>query len=107
MTPRILILTTVSLLAPALPAMANGFVYTKTAGKQCVDESDPLFGKWTCPGPSGFSSEFFDEGNVASFGIRRPGERRARSSYTWRGAGKVFGDHIEWRIDGGARRLPS
>jgi hypothetical protein len=101
MTPRVIFLTAVSLLAPVLPAMANGLVYTKTSGKQCADESDPLLGKWTCPGPSGYSSEFLGEGNVASFGIRRPGERRAHSPFIWRGAGKVFGDLVEWRVDGG------
>lgn len=62
MIPRIFILCAVSLLASALPTLANGFVYTKTAGMQCVDLSDPLVGQWSCPGPSGFSSDFLDEG---------------------------------------------
>ena len=85
----------------AFAANADGFCYTRTSGKGCVDQSRALAGAWSCPGPGGHSAEFFDDGNVAGFGIRLPGERSARSPYVWRGAEKVFGDRVEWRFDEG------
>lgn len=85
-------------------ALADGFLYTPTAGKICADRSRTSLGAWSCPGPAGHAAEFFDEGNVASFGIRLPPERTARTRYAWRGAEKVFGDLVEWQVDKGRPR---
>lgn len=104
MTASVSALAATLLVATSVCAQADGFMYTSTAGKICADRSRTSLGAWSCPGPAGHVAEFFDEGNVAGFGIRLPYERTARSRYTWRGAHKVFGDLIEWRVDKGQPR---
>jgi hypothetical protein len=75
--------------------------YTLTNGPMCLDRSRAHFGGWTCPGPAGYRAEFFDEGNLAGVTIRPPGTASPRPGYAWRGAGKIFGDRLEWRLVAG------
>lgn len=82
-------------------AAADRSVYTPTNGPTCVDGSRKYFSAWKCPGPSGYTAEFFDEGNLAGFATRLSGKRATSESYSWRGADKVFGDLVEWRMSGG------
>jgi hypothetical protein len=72
----------------------------RTNGPSCSDNSKEYRGMWTCPGPAGLAVTFFDEGNVVgvSFGRDVRKDRNAATAI-WRGAGKVFGDLLEWRID--------
>ena len=76
---------------------AERSAYTATHGADCVDRSRSHEGAWSCRGPAGYSAEFADEGNVAAFSIRLPG--RAGKS-TFAGRAKVFGDAVEWVLDG-------
>jgi hypothetical protein len=63
------------------------------------DLSREHLGSWSCPGPGGWRAIFSDEGNVVSILFERPGAGRIRSSpAVWRGAGRIFGDLIEWRV---------
>jgi hypothetical protein len=68
-----------------------------THGGDCVDRSRSHEGARSCRGPAGYSAEFADEGNVAAFSIWLPG--RAGKS-TFAGRAKVFGDAVEWVLDG-------
>ncbi|MET4278815.1 hypothetical protein ABIB68_007196 [Bradyrhizobium sp. F1.2.2] len=77
-------------------------VYTLTAGAECVDRFREQLGGWNCPGPAGYSAKFFDEGNLAAVVIQPPGRGDRSRGYAWRGAGKVFGDRVEWLLTGGA-----
>lgn len=79
---------------------ADMSVYTPTNGYTCIDRSREYYSAWTCPGPGGYSAEFFDEGNLVAFTIRASGKGSASRSYSWRGSGKVFGDLVEWRLTG-------
>jgi hypothetical protein len=76
-------------------------VYTLTGGGECVDLSREQLDGWSCPGPAGYSAEFFDEGNLAALVIKPPGRPVHARGYAWRGAGKVFGDRMEWTLGGG------
>jgi len=91
--------------------MRRGLLYVRLAPiatKLCVAEkfrdvpaSDKLCseheGAWSCRGSAGYRAEFADEGNVAAFSIRLSG--RAGKS-TFAGRSKVFGDAVEWVLDG-------
>ena len=54
-------------------------------------------GAWSRRGPVRYSAEFADEGNVAAFSIRLPGTAGKSTSA---GRAKVFGDAVEWVLDG-------
>jgi hypothetical protein len=73
--------------------------YTPTHGPKCIDRSREHEGAWSCPGPSGYAADFSDEGNLAAFSIRLPGQgKRAAAAYAFRGLGRVFGDIVDWRV---------
>jgi hypothetical protein len=78
-------------------------VYMPAQGRSCVDRSRTDVAAWSCRGPAGYSVEFFDEGNLAAVTIRSPRAAVGPSSYSWRGAAKVFGDQVEWHL---VERLP-
>jgi hypothetical protein len=84
-------------------ALAAESVYTPTHGPVCKDAgSKNQFSIWRCPGPGSYAAEFSDEGNMAGFAIGRGGRRGdLGESVTWRGAGAVFGDKLEWRLANG------
>jgi len=83
-------------------AYASEGAYTPTHGPSCVGRSWVEFETWRCPGPSGYVVEYTDEGNLAGIAIWAPtGKRQVPSATSWRGSGKVFGDRLEWRLDGG------
>jgi hypothetical protein len=91
-----------SLATPGVRAAQNSYVYTATHGPSCTDRSREGFGRWRCPGPDGYVAEYVDEGNVAGIAIWRPTrQQRSAVSVSWRGAGRVFGDKIEWRMAAG------
>ncbi|MDH2399828.1 hypothetical protein QCM77_07695 [Bradyrhizobium sp. SSUT18] len=73
-------------------------MYTYTHGPKCVDHSREHEGVWSCPGPSGYTGEFSDEGNLAAFSIRSPDRKKGAAAYVFPGRGRVFGDAIDWRI---------
>lgn len=77
-------------------------IYTPTHGTSCVDRSRAQFQAWRCFGPHGYVAEYFDEGNMAGVAIWNPARSRAAQvSIPWRGAGKVFGDLVEWHLRDG------
>ena len=74
-------------------------VYTQTSGAACRNESREYERSWTCPGPAGYTATFLDEGNVVGISLGRAGAAGPRpGGVVWRGAGRLFGDLIEWRI---------
>lgn len=80
-------------------------VLTPASGPTCKDQSKPEFGMWTCPGPAGYAARFADEGNMVSLTLA-PSKSIAKAVPTaqWRGAGKAFGDTVQWVIRAGVPR---
>jgi hypothetical protein len=76
-------------------------IYTPTNGPTCRDFSKPEFGDWACPGPGGYVARFTDEGNLASVLIGPRSHMKDRVAAEFRGAGKVFGDKVEWHVVSG------
>lgn len=87
------------------PACAD-VIYTPTNGPTCRDHSREHMGEWICPGPGGAAAYFADEGNMAAvvLGTRSGAKDVLGSSWQFRGAGKVFGDKIEWHVVDGRPR---
>jgi hypothetical protein len=88
---------------PAFMARAADSIYTSANERLCGnDQSTEYYGAWRCKGPSGYFADFFDEGNVVSvrFGMISL-DAKNESAIGWRGAGKVFGDNLEWRMEAG------
>lgn len=83
-------------------SFAETFLYTPTRGPGCIDRSKPSLEVRTCAGVAGFAVVLSDEGNLVSFGIRYPGEPSVPSAHVWRGAGQMFGELVEWRMEGGS-----
>jgi hypothetical protein len=83
-------------------AHADENFFTPTNSRACTDRSRPEFGLWRCPGPAGYVAEYFDEGNLAAVSIwtssRTP---KTKTSISWRGAGRVFGEKLQWRVNNG------
>jgi hypothetical protein len=80
-------------------------VFTPASGPRCKDQSRESFGQWTCPGPAGYSVRFTDEGNIVALTIARARSiDKAPSTAQWRGAGKAFGDKVQWVLRGGVPR---
>ncbi len=87
---------------PVAQAAQETYVYTPTHGVSCSDRSRESFSQWRCPGPGGYVAEYVDEGNVAGIAIWRPATRRTSPrAVSWRGAGRVFGEKLEWRLKNG------
>lgn len=78
--------------------------FTPATGPGCKDESKDQLGLWTCPGPAGYAVRFADEGNIVSLTIapRRSIEKRQGPTAQWRGAGKAFGDKVQWIMRAGS-----
>jgi hypothetical protein len=77
-------------------------VFTPTNGPACADHSLAAFGWWRCPGAGRYVAEFADEGNLAAVSIWMPSHApKATKSINWRGAGRVFGEKLQWRVDNG------
>lgn len=92
----------VTLTAPLAHAAQETNVYTATRGPSCDDRSRSSFSQWRCPGPAGYVAEYADEGNIAGISIWRPiGQQRSPLSVSWRGAGRVFGEKLEWHMAAG------
>ncbi len=93
-----------------LVMLANGSAladttFTAASGRNCKDESKPELGLWTCPGPAGYATRFTDEGNMVSFTLAPTGSMaNAGPTAQGRGAGKAFGDKVQWIIRGGVPR---
>lgn len=81
-------------------------VYTATGGPTCNAASRDGLGEWTCPGPAGYVVRFLDEGNVAAvaIGSNRRAISRMENTAQFRGAGRVFGDKIQWYLVDGKPR---
>jgi len=80
--------------------------FTPATGPACKDQSREGFGLWTCPGPAGYVVRFADEGNIVSLTIapRRAIEKVQGPTAQWRGAGKAFGDKVQWIMRAGVPR---
>jgi hypothetical protein len=80
--------------------------FTPATGPACKDQSKEGFGLWTCPGPAGYVVRFADEGNIVSLTIapRRAIEKVQGPTAQWRGAGKAFGDKVQWIMRAGVPR---
>lgn len=80
--------------------------FTPATGPACKDQSRQGFGLWTCPGPAGYVVRFADEGNIVSLTIapRRAIEKVPGPTAQWRGAGKAFGDKVQWIMRAGVPR---
>ena len=99
-----LMIAFVATLALAAAGSASGQTpFTPAKGPACKDQSKEFFGSWTCPGPAGYVVRFFDEGNVVSLTIapKRAIEKVQEPTAQWRGAGKVFGDRVQWIMRAG------
>lgn len=80
-------------------------VFTPASGPRCKDQSTEGFGQWTCPGPAGYAVRFADEGNIVALTIARARSiDKAPPTAQWRGAGKAFGDKVQWILRGGVPR---
>jgi hypothetical protein len=93
---------TLLLFACAGDAAADS-VFSPTSGPSCLDRSDEHISVRRCPGPGGYVVEFADEGNIVGIGF---GKGRLHgpdidSAASWRGSGKVFGDKLQWVMQGG------
>jgi hypothetical protein len=76
-------------------------VFTATNGRECKDSSKPEFGDWICPGPGGYAVHFMDEGNMVGVTIGPSRSVRATPATSrWMGAGKAFGDKVQWMVRG-------
>ena len=77
--------------------------FTPATGPVCKDQSKEGFGLWTCPGPAGYVVRFADEGNIVSLTIapRRSIDNVQGPTAQWRGAGKAFGDKVQWIMRAG------
>jgi hypothetical protein len=97
-------------LAVVLTMVAGGSAladttFTAASGPKCKDESKPEFSLWTCPGPAGYAARFADEGNIVSLTLAPSGSiANAAPTAQWRGAGKAFGDKVQWILRGGVPR---
>jgi hypothetical protein len=97
-------------LAAVLAMVAGGSaladsMFTAGSGPRCKDESKPEIGLWTCPGPAGYAARFADEGNMVSLTVAPSGSiAMAGPTAQWRGAGKSFGDKVQWIMRGGVPR---
>ena len=80
--------------------------FTPSTGSACKDESTDELGLWTCPGPAGYVVSFADEGNIVSVTIapRSAIEKLSGPTAQWRGAGKSFGDKVQWIMRAGVPR---
>lgn len=80
--------------------------FTPATGPACKDESTDELGLWTCPGPAGYVVSFADEGNIVSVTIapRSAIEKVSGPTAQWRGAGKSFGEKVQWIMRGGVPR---
>jgi hypothetical protein len=96
--PFSLVVATVLLAtSKAFADLEQSHLYTRTHGASCIDRSRSQFGAWRCSGPDGYVAEYFDEGNVAGIAIWNPvRSRTAQVRVQWRGAGKTFGELLEW-----------
>jgi hypothetical protein len=83
-------------------AHADESVFTPTNGPSCTHRSRAQFGSWRCPGPRRYVAEYGDEGNIVGISIwmLRPKHNGGRA-INWRGAGRIFGDKLQWRINNG------
>lgn len=98
----IFLIALLSLAMPGGRAAQNTYVYTDTHGPSCTDRSREGFGRWRCPGPNGYVAQYADEGNIAAIAVWLPTrQRQSTTSVSWRGAGRVFGDKLEWRMTAG------
>lgn len=76
--------------------------FSPTTGPGCKDYSKPELGYWVCPGPGGYAVAFMDEGNIAGLAIGPARSiRKAATTAQWLGAGKVFGEKMQWIMRGG------
>lgn len=81
-------------------AHADENFFTPTNGHACTDRSRSEIRLWRCTGPAGYVAEYADEGNLAAVSIWMPSHApKATKSITWRGAGRIFGEKLQWRID--------
>jgi hypothetical protein len=97
--------------ASALAMAGGGSAFGQTAftpatGPACKDQSKEGFGLWTCPGPAGYVVRFADEGSIVSLTIapKRSIEKLQGPTAQWRGAGKAFGDKVQWIMRAGLPR---
>jgi hypothetical protein len=97
-------------LAAVLALVAVGSALADTlfmaaSGPNCKNDSKPEFDTWTCPGPAGYAARFADEGNMVSLTLAPSGSiAKAGPTAQWRGAGRAFGDKVQWIIRGGVPR---
>jgi hypothetical protein len=95
------LLCAVSALSASL-AQADENVFTPTNGPACTDRSRAEFSSWRCPGPGRYVADFADEGNLAAVSIWMPSSApKVTKSVTWRAAGRVYGDKLQWRVENG------
>lgn len=86
----------------AVHAAEGSYIYTPTHAASCEDRSREGFNQWRCPGPAGYVAEYADEGNIAGIAIwHLKRQRRSPLAVSWRGAGRVFGEKLAWRMTGG------
>lgn len=97
-----ILLASIAVLTAANEASASN-IFLPTNGPTCVDRSKEFFGLWRCPGPAGYVVAFGDEGNVVGIGFAKAPLRGRDIHFVanWRGAGKVFGEKLQWVMQDG------
>jgi hypothetical protein len=100
MKPAIVAIAVPFMLVSAGCLAAERSVYVPTHGPNCVDHSREHEGAWSCAGPARFAVDFADEGNVASVALRTPKRVGKSAAFVFAGRAKVFGDAVEWILDG-------
>ena len=98
----LILLVAMAALTAANEASASN-IFLPTSGPSCLDRSKDSFGLWRCPGPAGYVVEFGDEGNMVGMGFAKAPLRGRSTRFVanWRGAGKVFGDKLQWVMQDG------
>lgn len=97
-----LVVGLLSMAAPTVHAAQGSYVYTPTHGASCADRSREGFSRWRCSGPADYVAEYTDEGNIAGIALWHPTrQRHSPLAVSWRGAGRVFGEKLEWRVAAG------
>jgi hypothetical protein len=97
------IIAALLLLGATVTGATAGNVFTPTGGSSCPGSSRQQVNVWRCPGPGGFFAEYADEGNMVAVTIAGKATRRRgdAATVTFRGSGKVFGDKLQWLVEGG------
>jgi hypothetical protein len=87
----------------ASPVLAAEVLDTATSGVTCRRSSEERLIETRCTGPAGYVAVILDRERVMRIGYGRSDGRQLPrepdgSGLLWRGAGRLLGDRVEWRL---------